>query len=67
MQSLPREVAGMNDECAEEVACGKDFTAVLTESGHIVTFGCGKYGALGQNALGSSSRPMTIKESESKL
>lgn len=66
MQPLPREVAGMNDECAEEVACGKDFTVVLTESGRIVTFGCGKYGALGQNALGSSSRPMTIKETESE-
>lgn len=66
VQSIPREVAGMNDESAEDITCGRDFTAVLTESGHIVTFGCGKYGALGQNALGSSSRPMTVKEAESK-
>ena len=65
MQLLPREVAGMNDEQAEDVACGKDFTAVLAESGRIITFGCGKFGALGQNALGSSSRPMAVKETES--
>lgn len=65
-QLLPREVAGMNDERAEDVVCGKDFTAVLTESGSIVTFGCGKDGALGQDAIGSSSRPMTLRGVDSQ-
>ena len=65
-QLLPREVAGMNDERAEDVACGQDFTIVLTENGKVVTFGEGKEGALGQNAMGASSRPMTVKGVDSK-
>lgn len=59
-QLSPRQVMGLNDEVAEDVCCGAEFTVVLTVSGRVLTFGCGKWGALGQGALGSSSRPMPI-------
>lgn len=65
-QLTPRQVMGLNDELADEVACGGEFTAVLTVSGRVLTFGCGRWGALGQGALGSSSRPMPILGAEGK-
>lgn len=65
-QLTPRQVMGLNDELADEVACGGEFSAVLTVSGRVLTFGCGKWGALGQGALGSSSRPMPIMGAEGR-
>ena len=41
---------------ASQVACGRDFTLVLTEDGSVLSFGADDYGQLGQGGSGSGAR-----------
>ena len=42
------------------VACGASHTVLLTESGRLLTWGCGKYGQLGYGDLWDREEPIVV-------
>ena len=44
----------------KQIDCGGYYTAVITESGQLVTFGCAKYGRLGTGDETDKLEPMKI-------
>lgn len=51
----PVFVPGLNDYFITSASCGKDFTAVLSTCGSILTWGFGQYGELGRSVKFSAS------------
>jgi alpha-tubulin suppressor-like RCC1 family protein len=61
------KVKGIGHKVAD-VSLGPTHTAVLTKSGHIVTFGCNTEGQLGRGHLrSSSSGPLIVKSMADKV
>lgn len=52
----------LNQLKASYIACGENFTAVLTQDGGVFTFGAGMYGQLGHGQLGHEYLPRKIPD-----
>ncbi|EKX35889.1 hypothetical protein GUITHDRAFT_40307, partial [Guillardia theta CCMP2712] len=58
----PVQVTSLDGVKVCKVACGSAHTAVVTESGHVYTWGWGVNGQLGHGDDASQSRPMYVKK-----
>jgi alpha-tubulin suppressor-like RCC1 family protein len=56
----PRLIHELLDNKIQQVACGAFHSAVVTTDGHILTFGYGDYGQLGQGSVESSKSPTLV-------
>ena len=60
MANVPRPLPSLAALGIVQVACGESHNAVLTVHGQILTWGRGKYGALGLGDLNSCSWPQLV-------
>lgn len=61
-RSYPMNLKALNQLKASYIACGENFTAVLTQDGGVFTFGAGMYGQLGHGQLGHEYLPRKIPD-----
>lgn len=59
---FPMNIKHLNTLKASYVACGEDFTAVLTLDGGVFTFGAGMYGQLGHNNIEHEILPRKVMD-----
>eukprot|EP00934_Nitzschia_sp_Nitz4_P006496 Nitzschia sp. Nitz4//scaffold145_size56662//25408//27333//NITZ4_006557-RA/size56662-snap-gene-0.86-mRNA-1//1//CDS//3329536577//6486//frame0 len=60
----PRLVETMMDKKPRQVSCGGFHTAVVTEDGHLYTFGGGEHGQLGHNDRVNKVKPTRVQALE---
>jgi alpha-tubulin suppressor-like RCC1 family protein len=63
----PEEIKLPNDEAASEVACGLDFSCVLTESGHVLSWGGNEHGQLGLGHTRTTEKPSLVSFGGEKI
>ena len=61
-RSYPMNLKFLNSLKASYIACGENFTAVLTLDGGVFTFGAGTYGQLGHGQLSHEHLPRKIPD-----
>lgn len=59
----PRVIKGTREVFFCQVACGAAHSLTLTGSGHVFSFGCGAYGALGLGDEDNQDLPVLIEVS----
>ncbi|CAE8647715.1 unnamed protein product, partial [Polarella glacialis] len=63
----PRLVEGLRHVHVRHVACGGHYSAALSESGEVHTWGCGKDGQLGHGDAKDVHAPKPVRSLQSKL
>lgn len=58
-EAQPRRIEGLSGS-AEQVACGRDHSLVLTHAGSLLSFGRGSLGQLGTGAMQDEPRPVHV-------
>ena len=61
-RSYPMNLKFLNSQKVCYIACGENFTAVLTLDGGVFTFGAGMYGQLGHNSFGHEYLPRKVTD-----
>jgi E3 ubiquitin-protein ligase HERC4 len=61
-RSYPMNLKFLNSQKVCYIACGENFTAVLTLDGGVFTFGAGMYGQLGHNSFGHEYLPRKVPD-----
>ena len=59
-QYVPKHVLGLSNETIVAVSCSFNHTAVVTEGGHLYTFGDGDYGELGHGNTDNKTTPALV-------